>query len=469
MMFIGRRAELEALETRWNSGKFELCITYGRRRVGKTTLIRHFIEAKPAIFWTALEIPASDNLALLSRAIFQNEERGNVTFTGFAEALEYIFKRAEQERLTFVIDEYPFLAESFPGFSSLLQKLIDEYKGQSKLFLIINGSSISLMEDYFSSYKHPLYGRKTCQIKVEPFGFFDACKFFPKVKCEELIYIYGALGGIPKYLEEYNTNAAFDENIIRNFLQKGAPLYDEPQSILKQEVRDAVNYNAVLGAIANGANRYSEIADKSGISSSAIAGFINNLMALNLVKKEAPVPDSGTKRHLYRLNDNMLRFWYTFIPQNSSLIAMGKSDIAWNLLQSRLDTYIGPVFEEIALEYLWHINGSKDLPLVFTNAGRWWGTNPQTKSEVEIDIVVVSNIPEHKDSALFCECKWHRQAVSASVLRDLIDKASLKTFESYSLKYYCLFSRSGFTDDCALLAAKTGNTLLITYEEMLET
>jgi AAA+ ATPase superfamily predicted ATPase len=466
-MFVGRATELKALEKRWNSGKFELCVIYGRRRVGKTTLIREFIKNKNSLFWTAMETEPEANLKMLARAIFQNEKgQPPFAFSSFDDAFEYVFDKAETERLVFVIDEYPFLAQTVQGISSILQRLIDERKANSKLFLIINGSSISLMEDYFSTYKKPLYGRKTCQIKVEPFGFFDSCKFHPNVEPVEQLAIYGAFGGIPKYLEEYNGKYSFKENVIENFLQKGAPLFDEPQSILKQEVRDAASYNAILGAIADGCTRYSEIADKTKIGSSAIAGFVSNLLSLNLIKKESPVPDNGSRRPLYKLNDNMLRFWFRFVPDNLSLIAMGKDELAYQHIMAQLDTYFGSTFEDVALEYLWRINGSNKLPFAFTNAGRWWGPDAVSKKETEIDIIAVSSLENDSHKALFCECKWQKQYTGKDVLDSLIEKSQLAQFKHYTEKCYILFTRNDFTKGCKDAAAASGRTLLFTYKDM---
>jgi AAA+ ATPase superfamily predicted ATPase len=392
-----------------------------------------------------------------------------MSFSSYSDAFEYIFTRSENQRLAFVIVEYPVLVESWPGIPSLLQRLIDERKSNSRLFLIINGSSISLMEDYFSTYKKPLYGRKTCQLKVEPFGFFESCEFNPMASAENLLYIYGTFGGIPKYLEEYVDSLSFKENVIQSFLQKGAELFDEPQSILKQEVRDAASYNSILNAIAAGSTRYSEIAAQTKLGSSAVAGFISNLLSLNLIRKENPTPDSGSRRQLYELNDNMLLFWFRFIPDNMSLISMGKPEIAWRNIAAELDTYIGPVFEQIALEYLWKLNGNgQRLPFVFTEAGRWWGTNPEEREAVEIDIIAVSSLASDSTKALFGECKWHKKPVGADVLADLMDKAAMNVFDDYTEKWFILFSRKGFTPGCVAKAKNCGNVLLVEYSDMLE-
>ncbi|GHV94632.1 ATPase [Spirochaetia bacterium] len=474
-MFVGRAGEMAAIEERYGSGKFEFGIIYGRRRVGKTTLINEFIKNKRTVFFTAMETSEHENLVSLSRSILSldRESLAAPVFQSFLAALEEVFALARSSRLVFVIDEYPFLAASYPGISSILQRLIDENKASSKLFMIINGSSMALMENYFFNYKRPLYGRKTFQLKIEPFGFFEMKDFFPKTSADVLPYIYGAFGGIPRYLEDYDEKLSFKKNIIKNYLQNGAPLLDEPESILKQEVRDPSNYNAIITAIAAGSTRYSEISGKAKLESGNISGFMSNLMSLNLVKKESPVIE-GSRRSLYVISDNMIRFWYHFISANLSLIRNARAELAWAQIEPELDAYMGKVFEDIALQYLWRINaapgksaldkvaGKAELPFAFTDAGRWWGNDPIRKQEAEIDIIA----HDGKKNAIFCECKWRKQKTGPEVLEELEAKAALPSFAQFTKKRLFLFSRSTFSPACQKMAEEMGNVRLIEYKEM---
>ena len=464
-MFIGRAMEMEVLERKYASDRFELGIIYGRRRVGKTTLINEFIKGRHTVFFTAMETSAGENLVSLSRSIaaLNPEEPSGPVYQSFIDALEAVFSQARKSRLIFVIDEYPFLAASYPGISSVLQRLIDENKDNSKLFMLINGSSMALMENYFFSYKRPLYGRKTFQLKIEPFDFFQLKDFFPKTAIDVLPCIYGAYGGMPKYLEDYDEKLSFKKNIIRNYLQNGASLLEEPESILKQEVRDPSNYNAIITAIAAGSTRYSEISGKAKLESGNIAGFMSNLISLNLVKKEVPALESGGKRPLYVISDNMIRFWYRFITANLSLIRNNRSELAWTQIEKELDAYMGRVFEEISLQYLWRVNGGDKLPFMFTEAGRWWGNDPIKKQETEIDIIAWDG----KKNAVFCECKWRRQKTGPEVLEELNEKAGLPAFARFTSKHFILFSRSGFTPSCRRQAEEQGNVRLFEYREMM--
>ncbi|MDR1971090.1 MAG: ATP-binding protein [Treponema sp.] len=459
-MFIGRERELAALEERYGSGKFELGIMYGRRRVGKTTLLSEFVRGKRAVFFTAMETSAEENLLSLSRSIMGDS--GGPVFQNFPDACRRIFEMAREGPLVFIIDEFPYLAASYPGISSVLQKLIDEYKANSPLFMIINGSSMTMMEDYFFTYKRPLYGRKTFQLKIEPFGFFEMKSYFRKSSAGRLPYIYGVYGGIPQYFEYYDQRLSFRENLIKNYLRTGAPLLDEPGSLLKQEVRDPSNYNAILSAIAEGCTRYSDIAAKAKLESGNIAGFLKNLTALNLIARESPVPEGG-RRPLYVLKDHMIRFWYRFIPAYLSQINSGKSALVCDAIEAELDPYMGKVFEAITGEYLWMLNGTERLPFAFTQAGRWWGGDPAKKREEEIDIIA----HDGKTRAIFCECKWQKKKTGLDVLEGLVEKSHLPAFSQFTGKYFYIFSRGGFTEGCRKRAAGAEEIRLIDYGEMV--
>jgi AAA+ ATPase superfamily predicted ATPase len=468
-VFIGRKAELSVLEDRYASGKFELGVMYGRRRVGKTTLINEFIKGKEAVFFTAMETSAEENLVSLSRSILAGNANGggslnSSVFRSFHDALEKTFTTAVKKRLVLVIDEFPYLAVSYPGISSVLQKLIDENKDRSKLFIIINGSSMAMMENYFFTYKRPLYGRKTFQLKIEPFGFFEMKDYFRKSDVQLLPYIYGVYGGIPKYFEYYDEKLSFKKNLLKNYLSQGAPLLDEPDGILKQEVRDPSNYNAILTAIAGGNTRYSDISGKAKLESGNITGFMENLLTLNLIQKESPVPEGSGKRSLYVLNDNMLRFWYRFIPTYISFINNNKGDLIYSIVETDLDTYMGRIFEGIVKEYLWRVNGTDALPFIFTQAGRWWGSDPVKKQEAEIDLAA----HDGKKNVILCECKWRKQKTGVDVLNDLKEKSELAFFKGHSKKHLFVFSRSGFTEACKEAAVKAGNVRLIEYRQMLK-
>lgn len=459
-MFIGRDRELNALNNRFSSGKFEFAVIYGRRRVGKTALINEFIKDKEAIFFTGVETNATQNLENFSRSIMEHSTGMQIDslFPSFQKALEYVFELSKSKRIVLVIDEYPYVARSSKSLASTLQLLIDKNKEKSKLFLILCGSSMSYMEDHVLAYKAPLYGRRTAQLKIEPFDFFEASLFFKNFSKEEKAIAYGVIGGTPQYLTQINDTLSIEQNVKDLYLKQTSSLFEETENLLKQEVREPAIYNAVITAIATGCSKLNEIANRISEDSSVCAIYIKNLISLGLVKKETPYGESSKRKTIYSIEDNMFRFWYRFIPDNLSLLSRGASDLVYSRIAPEISTYMGSVFEQICTQYLWNLLLRGDSPINFPSLGRWWGTNPKTKKQEEIDIMGVDN-----DSALFAECKWTNEKVDSSVLETLLMRSEMF---SYSKKHFFLFAKRGFTKGCIEQANKLGNVSLVQLEDM---
>lgn len=462
-MFIGREKELATLEKRWRSDRFEFVVIYGRRRVGKTALISRFLEGKPAMYFIGVESSARQNLENFSRAVsaFRSDIPPDAAFRGFQSALEYVFQLAEKERIILAIDEYPYLARAEVSLASTLQLLIDRYKDSSKLMLILCGSSMSYMEDHVLAYKAPLYGRRTAQLKVRPFSFAEACRCYPHFSAEDKALAYGVMGGTPQYLLRLDDGQSMEENIKALFLDPSSSLFEEPENLLKQEVREPALYNAIITAIAGGASRMAEISSKVGENTGICAVYLKNLTELGLVKKETPYGEKISRRTIYRLEDNLFRFWYRFVPENLSLIARGAADIAYRRIEPHLSEYMGAVFEDISREYLWQQLLRGEPPMAFSSLGRWWGNDPERKQQTEIDIMG----EEDSHSALFAECKWTNESVDIPVLETLLHRSRLFPYERVQLY---LFAKRGFTKGCAERARELGNAALVTYEEMLD-
>jgi AAA+ ATPase superfamily predicted ATPase len=321
------------------------------------------------------------------------------------------------------------------------------------------------MSNEFFTNNRPLYGRKTFQIKVQPFKFLEMREYFDKTKPELLPSIYGVYGGIPKYFEGYIQSKTLKENVIRDFLSIGAPLLEEPDAVLKQEVREPASYNTLFAAIANGATKYSELSSKTNLESGNVSRYLDNLVFLDLIKREMPSYTEDRRKILYRVDDNMFKFWYRFVPRSLSLINSDNSHIAYRYIEQNLDKYMGGVFEQICLEFLWHINGTSAVPFDFIHAGRWWGSDLNKKQETEIDIIA----HDGSSKGLFCECKWSTSKAGEDILLNLCSKTQLPQFTKLTQKYLCLFSRSGFTDGCIKQAHKLGNVLLFSLDSMVQT
>ena len=461
-MFIGRERELYSLNKLYDSSKFEFVVLYGRRRVGKTALINHFIDGKPAVYFMGVESNARQNLENFSKSIFEffSGIEADTAFLSFQSALETVFRLSQEKRFILAIDEYPYVARASKSLASTLQLLIDKYKDNSKLMLILCGSSMSYMEDHVLAYKAPLYGRRTAQIKLLPFDFEETCRYFKRFTTEDKALAYGIMGGTPQYLLQMNDQLSIEENVKNTYLNPTSAIYEEPINLLKQEVREPALYTAIITAIATGASRMSEISGKVGEDTNVCSTYLKNLMALGIVQKETPYGEKASKKAIYAIDDNMFRFWYRFVPENTSMIARGAADLVYRRIEPQLSEYMGKVFEEICKQYLWKLLLAGKCPVEFASLGRWWGNDPVHKRQAEIDIMG----EQDKNTALFAECKWTNEKVDLGVLETLIERSKLFPYQNTHL---FLFSKTGFTKGCTVEAKKLGNVSLISFPELM--
>lgn len=458
-MFIGRENELSKLEKLYKSSKFEFVIVYGRRRVGKTTLINEFCKQKKAIYFISIESTIQNNLNNLSKSIFTLTMPGLKSapgFSSFEKALDYLYEFIKNQRVILVIDEYPYLARADKSVSSILQAYIDHKFKSSRLFLILCGSSMSFMENQVLGYKSPLYGRRTAQFKIRPFDYFDTSEFHDNFNSYEKSIIYGITGGIPQYLEFIDPKKSIRQNIIDNFFDDTGYMFEEPGNLIKQELREPQTYNAIITSIAMGASRLNEISTSSGLETSVCSVYLKSLMNLGLVKKENPVTESKTRKSIYLLEDNMFCFWYRFVLSNiSGIIAGNKETIYDEIVGPRLNDYMGKVFEQMCIQHLLRRNKAGKLPFNFLKIGRWWGNNPWKKCQAEIDIVAISDFNK---KALFAECKFKNEKTDIEALEKLQHNSEL--IKGYDEKYFFLFSKSGFSETLIKLT-KTQNIELV--------
>lgn len=461
-MFIGRERELASLNQLYQSDKFEFAVVYGRRRVGKSALLNQFIQDKKSIYFMGVESNAAQNLENFSKSImeFGTGIPAEMAFVSFQAALAYVFQLAEKERLILAIDEYPYVARSSKSLASTLQLLIDQYKDSSKLMLILCGSSMSYMEDHVLAYKAPLYGRRTAQMKILPFDFEDVCRYYKNFSDEDKALAYGIVGGTPQYLLQMDDRRSIEENIKNTFLNPISFLFEEPENLLKQEVREPALYNAIITAIAAGASRMAEISTKVGEDTSVCVTYLKNLTALGLVRKETPYGEKTSRKSIYFIDDNMFRFWYRFVPENISTIVRGAIDTVYKRIEPHLSNYMGKVFEEICKQYLWKLLITGKSPVEFKELGRWWGTDSSTRSQVEIDIMG----EENQDIVLFAECKWTNEKVDVGVLEKLAEKSRLFYYRNVHLY---LFAKNGFTKGCEEKAVEMGNVEMVSYKDVI--
>lgn len=464
-MFIGRERELSELNELYAKDEFQLFVLYGRRRVGKTTLLNEFCKEKNAIFYSAEQSNNKLNLEKFSALVFQfYGETTLEAFSSWENALTYIDERQKDKRLILVFDEFPYLVKKNRALLSSLQHLIDHRLKNGKLFLILCGSYMGFMEKEVLGVKSPLFGRRTGQLHMKPFDYQTSVRFLEGFSNEDKLQLYGAFGGTAMYLQQIQTDKSFDENIKNAFLRIMAYLYEEPLLLLRQEVQEPGIYSAIIEAIAGGATKANEISTKIGEESAKCLKYINTLCELGIVYKETPFGEKESSRKtIYGISDLMFRFWYRYVFANRTLIETGAQEAVWlKKIAPTYSDYMGVVFEKACKDYLLAKNRKGELPILFTGIGRWWGTDAVSHNQVEIDLVA----GDGKDY-LMCECKWRNELVDLSVLQELRRKADVFSGKR-NQTWYVLFSKSGFTSAVKKEAERDEKILLVTLDDMIE-
>ena len=460
-MFYGRDFELSELNRQYKNNNFEFPVIYGRRRVGKTELIREFIKDKKAIYIQGIVGKQKQNLDNLALAIYEFEHQNlplQITYETIESAFEDITRFMEKEKIIFIIDEFPYLAESIPSVSSVLQMYIDQKWKHLNSMLILCGSSMSFIEKQVLSYASPLYGRNMTRYKLLPFSFRESCEFLNNVSRDDVLAYYAITNGIPYYLSMVDNSLDLKQNLDQLFLQRNSRLLEEPMNLLNMEVKDPSSYYAVLTAIADGASKHNEVATKAGFSTALTTNILENLMELEIVEKKLPILSKSSKG-IYVIKDSLFRFWFTFIAKNVNFIQTGRTKMVSQLMMERLTMFLGPIFEDICREWLLDEAEVGSLGTLITEIGSWWGGNPTTKQQEEVDIVATTTVV---DELIIGECKWQKKKIGFDVLETLIRRGML--FPHVNKRLF-IFARVGFSKEVMGFASEN-NVRLITFEDM---
>ncbi len=436
--FVDREEEISFLEQRFNSNSPEFIILYGRRRVGKTEIIKQFIKDKNSIYFLADRRPEIDNIKemqknmaeFLGDSLFEKAE-----FRDYIELFKEFAERVGDKRIIFAIDEFPYLMEGNKAITSIFQKIWDEYLAKTKIFLIICGSSISMMESLMG-YKNPIYGRRTGQWKVELLGFRNAKRFFPRYNIDNQIRVFSILDGIPLYLLQFDDRKELMENIKEKILSKGSFLYIEPEFLLKEELREPRNYFSILKSISFGNTTFGEIINHTQLDKTLISKYLDVLFSLHLIEKIYPLTTrkEKTRDTRYRISDNFFDFWFRFVYPNKGNIEEGKIDAVEETIKNEFNSFVGRKFERICQEYLKESNRKNILSLKAEKIGSWW------HKDREIDIVALN---EKTKEILFCECKWQDKADAKKILAELKEKAKFVDWNNDKRKeHYAIFAKS---------------------------
>ncbi len=461
-MFYCREEELRLMNNRYEKKRFECIVIYGRRRVGKTALINEFCKGKSTIYFSALNASSGENLEALSKAIYncQNPDSTSTpTYQSYADALDAITEMAMKKRLVFVIDEYPYLAKAEKSISSRLQHIIDHKWQDSQLYLILCGSSMSFMEYQVLGYESPLYGRRTAQFKIQALTYREITVFHPELAVSDQALLYGVTGGIPHYINKLDVEKDLDEALLENLFSTSSYLFEEPENLMKQELREPAIYNSVISAIAGGASHSNEISTKVGLESSVCAKYLKVLLNLGILKKETPITEKPGRKTIYAIDDNFFRFWYRFVLRNMSIISAGRMRLVYEqAVKQFYPDYMGLIFEKMCQEYL--LRYAKNLPILLRSVGQWWGTDSKTHKEVQIDIVGTS---VEGNEYLIGSCKYRNEKIGAEELELLHRYADV--FRKNGRFHYYIFSKGGFTSSL-MEAQKRGEVTLLTLDDL---
>ena len=444
-MFYGRDDELEELNQRYRTKGFQFIPVYGRRRVGKTTLIDEFIKDKTAIKFTAVKGSYNTNMRLLSSIVLGVK---NAPVMEFENILEVMHSRFGGERYIFVIDEYPYLVGSDESVTGILNNFIESHL-DSEVFIILSGSSMSVMKNQILGVKSPLYGRRTGQMRLSPFPFAEIGHFLPRYSVEERLIVYGLVGGIPWYLSFFDDGKSLKDNIIDNLINPYAVLNKEATLLFAEESESSVAYLDVISSIAKGHNRVGEMATDAGLETSRISVLLKDLILLEIVERIRPIDDPKSKRTVYRIKDHYLRSYFRFIYPNNVEVGRDRYEEAYDEIMEDMDAYMGHVFEDACSEYVGR---------TCREVGTWWGTDGSRRTKEEIDIAALC-----KGRMVLCECKYRSEPVGRDAIETLVRRAGL--VKSALPKDLMVFSRSGYTEE-AVRAAGSEDVVLHSLEDV---
>ena len=465
MDFIGRTSELATLNAELERGS-GFVVIYGRRRVGKTTLIKEFIKDKRAFYFLATTESEAQSMkrfaGVLSRTT-KNPMLSKVTFTDWLDLFQVVADDHPDEKKVLVIDEFPYLVKTNPDFPSILQNAWDEVLKDHNVMLVLCGSLINMMKKHALAYDSPLYGRRTAQIRLMPLQFTDVYAA-QNLSFEQAVEQYAITGGVPKYMEFFQTDEPLVEQIRRVVLSKNGFLYEEPDFLLNEEVQTPINYFSVLKAISDGNHKLSKIGMTMEQDTSAITPYLKTLIDLGFVIKNVPITEKNPERSrksLYYVSDNFIRFWFRYVYPFKGELELDNQQIVLDELEKDfIQKFVAFSYEDICKDIFASLCRSKAVDFAPSRIGSYWLND--INGDTEIDVMAV----DHQKKQVFAgECKYHNKPVDATVYYELEEKvkksAELRTaFPGYKV-LYGLFSKSGFTQRMLDQAEGRDDILLI--------
>jgi len=451
--FFDREIEINKLNQRFDNldKGGELIFLFGRRRLGKTRLIEEFLKQHPenSVYTSIVEGSKKQILKQISEDItksgdfFESEEWDSL--------FRYLNQKSKNDKFIFVIDEFQRLNKRFQAIISRFQREWDSPLKNNKLMLILVGSSIGMMRKVALEDSSPLLGRPTWQFQLKPFSYLDFRKMFEGFSEEDKIKIYSIFGGTADYLTKLKKHISAEkeinllEVIKQLILEESGELYQQPENLLKSELKTSERYLEVLLSISHGAGKKSkeDILSKNkkrikGLNYNSLGYYLKNLeLFLDLIKLEQPLFFKG-KMGKYNISDNFFKFYFKFVYPNREALKVGNYNFVFDKIVEDIDSYVGICYESIIRDTLTGFNGKKfgNLNLNFIRIGSWWNRNTE-----EIDICA-----EGKNNVLLGEAKWNKNPISKKIPEELIRKSKL--VNTRKEKELVVFSKNGFDEDC---------------------
>ncbi len=462
--FIGRESELKALEKEFAQDRPSLLIVYGRRRVGKSTLLLEAASGRPFIYFQASRETTVLSIESLKRTIATvlGPDPILAGLNGWEGIFHYLAGAAKrQPGLAVIIDEFSYLCDSDPALPSILQKFWDSGEPkQGRLKLILCGSVISSMEALLAE-RNPLYGRQTGKFDIHPLILRDAARFFPNYSAEDKILAYAIFGGIPYYLEACDPDLSLEDNVNDLLLSRTGRLFEEPANILQSELREVKIYASIVHAIAGGAREHNEIKTKALGSDAKISlsPYLDQLAAMRLVRGVRSIDASPKSRNnRYIISDRLTDFWHRFVGPNAESISLGFGSDVWKRqIAPRLSDYMGTVFEEICRDHA-RLHAQETLPAPAQIVGQLWAA--------DYDIDVIGRLLD--GAALYGECKWSTSLIGENILDLLLERAAKTDYgKDAKTSYHLIYSKSGFTDALQARARATPSLRLLALSDLL--
>lgn len=471
MRFIGRKNELHTLNTEYNRNS-SFVVIYGRRRVGKTTLIKEFLKNKSAFYYLATEELESQSMKRLANVIARTTKNTllqKIEFTDWLDLFQLIADYKPEEKKVLVIDEFPYLVRTNSAFPSILQNAWDEFLKDSNVMLILSGSLIGMMQKHVLSYDSPLYGRRTAQMRLTPLPFTSIYET-QNLPFEQAVEQFALTGGVPKYLEFFEDGRPLEEQLKDVVFSKNGFLYEEPNFLLKSEFLTAVNYFSIIKTIADGNHKLGKIASALGQESSSLTPYLSTLSDLGFIEKRTPITEKNpekSRKGLYFIADNFLRFWFCYVYPYKGELELDNMQIVLDEIHKDFkEKFVAFAYEDICKDIFAKLCSNNAISFVPSRIGSYWLNDYDGDTEINVMSV------DHQNKQVFAgECKYHTKPVDASVyftLKEKVDNAAeiRKSFPKYNV-IYGLFSKSGFTKRMLDIAKENPNILLIHEDHLL--